>query len=91
MAQCPQPLSGASIDPAESKLYPFKRGPRHNYSGDQEHDTYAGAMLAHFDFDLDAKAFDAPAAEPKALRVMQGDAGSALSACFTFNFEPYFA
>jgi hypothetical protein len=56
-------------------------------TGDKEEDLYASAMLAHFDFDLDANELDA--ADPNAIRVMNGalDKGSALRTCFTFKFE----
>jgi len=60
-------------------------------TSDEECDLYASAMLAHFDFDLDANSCDAPAPDPNAIRVTQNDAGWALSTCFTFRFEDSWA
>jgi hypothetical protein len=54
--------------------------------GDQEHDIYASAMLAHFDFDLDATSCDARFAGARSIRVTQDGVVSTLSECFTFKF-----
>jgi hypothetical protein len=57
--------------------------------GDQEHDVYASAMLTHFDFD--AIACDERPADPHSIRVAQDGVSSALSTCFTFQFEDTWA